>query len=201
MYCVYWIRKKDHTDIKTQGYVGVTSNFKERMRSHKKNKNKTPLVDAIKSYGWENLIVEKIYDGLTKEEALEKENHLRPKIMIGWNLQCGGFIGVERDWYDNSKNKEKHSNATSKATKLGIALKDTPKKRAERARKNWNSGNYEGISKGSKNPRAILNEEDVRKIKYELIPSGLRNKEIAEIYGVKHYVISFIRSGKNWSHI
>jgi len=54
---------------------------------------------------------------------------------------------------------------------------------------------------GSRNPKALLTEEQVKEIKYILIPSGKSNKEIASLFFVKPYVISFIRIGKNWKHI
>jgi predicted GIY-YIG superfamily endonuclease len=203
MYIVYWIKEKNHTDCSTQGYIGITKNLKERLRAHKKNKKASPFTSAKNKYGFDNLIVEVLADNLTITQALSIEKSLRPRQRIGWNCQVGGELGVESSWYDIEENSNKHSKATSEATKLGIANKDTKEARAERARINWlvNKDSYKDIVKGSKNPRAILNEENVIEIKYSLIPLGKTNKEIAELFNVKPYVISFIRSGKNWSHI
>ena len=203
MYCVYWIKTEDHIDILTQGYVGITYNLKNRLKSHRKNKRKTPFREAINKYGWSNLQVQIVREGLTLEEALKEEFSLRPDVKIGWNCQAGGNLGVEKEWYDNEENRNKHSAATSLGTLRGIQEKDTTEQRSLRAKENWikNKNSYKDICKGSNNPRAILTENDVRDIKYELIPSGLSNKEISILFGVKHYVISFIRSGKNWSHI
>ncbi len=32
--CVYWIRKVEHTNIYTEGYVGVSTNIERRWREH-----------------------------------------------------------------------------------------------------------------------------------------------------------------------
>lgn len=203
MYCVYWIKAKEHTDVASEGYVGITKNLQERMRAHKKNKRKTPLTDALKKYGKDNVEVVILESSISLEEALAKEEALRPTQNVGWNCQKGGELGVEPSWYEVKSNREKHRNATAVATRKGIAEKDTKEARAERARNSWkrNRKSYEGISTGERNPRAKLKEEQVRTIKYDLIPKGLSDKEIASMYGVKHYVISFIRKGKNWSYV
>lgn len=200
MYCVYWIRLQEHTDITKQGYVGITKNLKERIKAHKKNKRNTRFTCAIKSYGFSNLVVEVIHDSLTLQEALSIEQKLRPTQSIGWNCQKGGELGVEPSWYTNEENRNKHKEATSKATKLGIQNKDSKEARSARAKKCHETGNYKGSMTGSKNSKAILNEKQVKVIKYTLLDK-YSNKEIAEMFKVKPYVIQFIRSGKNWKHV
>jgi predicted GIY-YIG superfamily endonuclease len=203
MYCVYWIRKEQHTDIETEGYVGITKNFRERMRAHCKNRHKTPLTSAIKAYGFTNLHREIVEENITLEEALKIEKKLRPFPNIGWNLQTGGELGVDASWYQVEDNRSKHSIATSKATKDAIALKDTPEGRSNRAKESWKKTRDVRVKAvtGENNPKARLNEEEATYIKHKLIPYGLSNKEIGEVFRVEHYVISFIRSGKNWKHI
>lgn len=203
MYCVYWIHLEEHSDVLSEGYVGISKNFTERMRNHKKNNKVTPFTQAIKKYTWEKLKKDILVSSLSQEEALEIEASLRKEERIGWNLQRGGYIGVNPEWYDLIENREQHSKATSEKTKLGIQKKDTPERRAERARENWktNKTSYKNVSVGGNNPKAILTEEEVHWIKYTLFPARLSNTEIANLFGVKHYVISFIRTGKNWRHI
>lgn len=203
MYCLYWIRLEEHTDIYSQGYVGITHNYKERMRQHKKNKKENHFFNAIKKYGWDNLTKTVVVDGLNIEDALALERSYRPSSSIGWNSQQGGNLGVESSWYSDKENSDKHRNATSIATKSAIAEKDSHIARSNRAKESWRKTRDKRVAAvlGGNNPRAILNESQVRQIKYELIPQGLTNTEIANMFGVKHYVICFIRNGKNWSHV
>ena len=123
MYCLYWIRAEEHTDIYSEGYVGITTNFTERLRAHKKNRRKTPLTDAIKKYGWEALTFQIQITNITKDEALFLEKLYRPTVNIGWNNQAGGELGVEPAWYSIKENSDKHKKATSVATKQAIAEK------------------------------------------------------------------------------
>lgn len=203
MYCVYWIKSREHSNIKNEGYVGITRNFKERMRAHKKNKYTTKLTSAIKKYGFTNLDKIILYENLTLKEALRIENELRPNINIGWNLQSGGFIGVEPSWYDNEKNKLHHKKRTSEETKKAIKKKDSHKSRSERAKISnaKHKDKYKEALAGEKNPRAILSEDNVKEIKFKLFKDGYSNREIAQIFNVKTHVIYQIRIGKNWKHI
>ena len=203
MYCLYWIRLEDHTDIYTQGYVGITLNFKERMRAHKKNKIRNHFTNAKLKYGWDNLIKQKIVSEISLEDALFLERLYRPNASIGWNSQQGGNLGVEPDWYSIKENADKHSQATSIATKIAIAEKDSKEARSYRAKESWRKTRDKRCAAvtGSKNPRAQLTEDNVREIKYTLIPKGLSNVTIANKFNVKPHVISFIRIGKNWKHI
>ncbi len=203
MYIVYWIRTSNHKDIFTEGYVGITLNFKERLRSHKKSKNKYPINNAIKKHGFNNLIKEVVEKDLSLDEALKLERKFRPEQNIGWNCQQGGNLGIEKTWYNIPKNKLKHSKNTSIKTKEGIAKKDNRKARSERAKlsRKLNKDSYININKGSKNPKAKLTEEQVREIKFNLLPSGMKQVDIAKLFNVKPYVIGFIKSGKTWKHI
>jgi predicted GIY-YIG superfamily endonuclease len=89
---VYWIRRSTHTDIKTEGYIGISKNPEKRWRGHRSKGNNTNLGKALKKYDdivYE--IVEKL-DGV--DEAKVMERSLRPDIYIGWNIVTGGGGGV-----------------------------------------------------------------------------------------------------------
>ena len=90
-FCVYWIREKSHTDLMSQGYVGVSGNVEKRFASHKGmwSGTNTHLRRAIKKYGWDNL-VKSIILVAEKEYCLDIERELRPDDKIGWNLTAGG---------------------------------------------------------------------------------------------------------------
>ena len=201
MYCVYWIKLSNHTDPTVQGYVGITSNLKERIRAHKKNKRKTHFFYAKTKYGWDNLIVEILQDNLSKQEALSIESSLRPSQNIGWNSQRGGELGVESSWYSIEENRQKHKKATSEATKKAIAEKDSKEARAQRMRECWSRSWATRVAAvtGENNPRALLTEEQVREIK-SLLPEH-STRELATKFNVRLNVIQQIKSGKNWKHV
>lgn len=199
---VYWIREKEHLDLYTQGYVGITKKaLEERVREHKKNKGNSIVAGKLRNHM--GLVWSVIHEVSSLEEALTLEASYRPTQNIGWNLQKGGEIGVEPEWYADQSNSLKHSKKTSEGTLRGIAAKDTKEARSERAKLVHSSkpDSYKDLAKGERNPKAILSEADVVRIKYELFTEGLKNPEIAAMFGVKPYVISFIRTGKNWKHV
>ena len=87
--CVYWIRCADHTDLMTQGYVGVSGRFDRRMWEHMTLTGNRHLKNAINKHGWDNLLKTQI---LIAEDdyCLDIERKLRPSDKIGWNLTAGG---------------------------------------------------------------------------------------------------------------
>ena len=86
---VYWIRHKDHTDMFTQGYVGVSVDHRQRWNRHRREAQNKHLWNAIKKYGWENLEKEIVL--YAKEDyCLTIEKKLRPVNNVGWNITIGG---------------------------------------------------------------------------------------------------------------
>lgn len=92
---VYWIRLPEHTDMFTQGYIGVTTKTaKDRYRWHvrdairKDRGNKSIIQNAILKYG-DNLIIDTLVI-CSHEYASDLEYQLRPSPKIGWNLRMGG---------------------------------------------------------------------------------------------------------------
>jgi predicted GIY-YIG superfamily endonuclease len=90
-FCVYWIREQSHTDLMTQGYIGVSGNVEQRFASHKGMWSGTNnyLRNAIKKNGWDNL-VKSVLLIAEKDYCLDIERKLRPADKIGWNLTIGG---------------------------------------------------------------------------------------------------------------
>ncbi len=92
MATVYWIHLPEHTDMFTQGYIGVTPDLKKRIKEHrfrlKEIKDRiifTAIVLAEKSYCY----------------FIEKK--LRSARNIGWNKAPGG-------WRNNSMNGDENPN-------------------------------------------------------------------------------------------
>lgn len=92
---VYWIRAEHHSDIKSEGYVGVSKNAKKRWEyghkwAHAKGRHDNPkLSHAIAKYGWESL-VKTVVVIADESYCYDLENKLRPSNEIGWNLVPGG---------------------------------------------------------------------------------------------------------------
>jgi len=47
---VYWIHHAEHTDMFTQGYIGVTNNIAKRFETHKNRPSNIHLKNAINKY-------------------------------------------------------------------------------------------------------------------------------------------------------
>jgi hypothetical protein len=89
MSSVYWIRQTSHTDMFSQGYIGVSNDFERRIRHHRTKPQNAHLANAINKYGWDNLVKEVV---LIAEDTYcyDIEAKLRPSDNIGWNLVFGG---------------------------------------------------------------------------------------------------------------
>ena len=111
---VYWIHLEDHTDMFSQGYIGISKNTKKRFIDHKNRPSNPHLKHAIKKYGWDKLIKTVL---LVADEAycLLMETKLRSEDKIGWNAIKGGGKPPETKW-----NLGKH---LSDETKLKISKK------------------------------------------------------------------------------
>lgn len=203
MYFVYWISLKESDNLFKDGYIGITSNLKDRFKAHNKKRRKNNhFKNAIQKYGWKNLIKTILHKDLSLEKALEYEEFYRPKEDIGWNSLKGGILGNRKEWYNIPINKLKHSINTSIKTKEGI-LKEEKGIRSIRAKLSYikNKNSYIDLNLGSKNPKARLTEKEVYNIRFNLIPEGLSDNEICKIFNVKNYVIYFIRINKTWKHV
>jgi len=99
---VYWLHTKEHTNMFTQGYVGITNNINARLRNHKSKKYNAHLKNAILKYGWDNIIKQVI---LVAEETycLMIETQIRPKGNIGWNIIEGGGKPPVTKWNKGKK--------------------------------------------------------------------------------------------------
>jgi hypothetical protein len=134
---LYWIRCKDHTDIFSQGYVGVSRNTEARWFRHSRYSDNPHLKAAIKKYGWGNLIKEVVLIG-QEIYCYDLEAKIRPTKQIGWNIaeggakppttQCRGddyvspLKGVSRStpWLIGRKRSQKERKNISEARKVKV---------------------------------------------------------------------------------
>lgn len=104
---VYWIKHKEHTDVFSQGYVGVSSvgaenRFKQHLsQKHTKRYRGSHLSRALELY--KDDIEMCVLCVCNKEYALWLENKLRPVSRIGWNMVEGGGLPPNHKGFTRSK--------------------------------------------------------------------------------------------------
>jgi hypothetical protein len=92
---VYWIRAIHHSDVTSEGYVGVSQNASKRWAyghkwAHTKGRHENPrLSNAITKHGWDSL-VKTVLVVADESYCYDLERKLRPTDSIGWNLATGG---------------------------------------------------------------------------------------------------------------
>jgi hypothetical protein len=80
MAVLYWLKAVEHTDMWSQGYVGVTSHIEKRLRSHK---------HRFKAM-WDKIVFQKLVIA-DKRYCYDLEKKFRPFRNIGWNKSMGGY--------------------------------------------------------------------------------------------------------------
>jgi hypothetical protein len=97
---LYWLHLKEHTDVFTQGYVGVTTRLIEvRFKEHCSKFNNSynpynPLHLAFAQHGLENIIKTRLCV-CSSDEAYELEKIFRPFEYMGWNTVEGGKLSPQ----------------------------------------------------------------------------------------------------------
>ncbi len=118
---VYWVRQAEHTDIFSQGYVGITNNFTKRMEGHKNRPQNGHFRNVINKYGWDNLVKEVVV--IAEEDyCLDVETKLRPEKGIGWNIAIGGGKPPVNRWSLGTK-------GVVKAWNKGIPMSEESKQK------------------------------------------------------------------------
>ena len=132
---VYWIHLPEHTDMFTQGYVGVTKDMKKRFADHKNTTENVHLLRAIKKYGWDALVKSVV---VIAEQAycLMIESKLRADDKTGWNIVKGGGMPPISKW-----NLGKHLSAETRAK---ISAKNMGRKHTPEMQKKLNLNLTEG---------------------------------------------------------
>lgn len=137
-------------------------------------------------------------------------------VRFGYNIShtAGSTLGVKATDETRAKlsasHMGKHRTEEAKAKTAASLLKtweQQPDRRAKLAE--WATGRKHTEEaraqmsleqRGENNPRAKLTENAVREIR-KLLAVGMRQPEIAKMYGVQQHVISRIKTGKRWGHV
>lgn len=94
---VYWLRLPEHTDMFSEGYIGITRKttqirFDHHCRAVNSKKAKNSIISrAIKKYGKDGLVAETLVI-CEIDYAVDIEKKLRPSDGIGWNITKGGGL-------------------------------------------------------------------------------------------------------------
>jgi len=107
---VYWIHLPDHTDVYSQGYVGVSNNPTRRLQEHKNSTDNKHLSSALTKYS-DSVLQTVIFNG-DSESCYLYEERLRPTTNIGWNINRGGTNPPSRiGWTPTANTLQKRSNS------------------------------------------------------------------------------------------
>ena len=89
---VYWIHLPEHTDMFSQGYIGITNReVQDRYKQHiymSKIGSEFIVHKAINKY-IDKVVISTVLIG-SREYCLDVESKLRPNEYIGWNIAAGG---------------------------------------------------------------------------------------------------------------
>lgn len=113
---VYWIHLPEHTDIFSEGYVGITTkSLEKRFQQHRYQARKggLHLINKVVRKYEEQLVVDtKIVS--TLDYCLDIENKLRPEPFIGWNSSAGGKWVGKSDYRTPEEVREKISESVKR---------------------------------------------------------------------------------------
>lgn len=117
---VYWAHLPEHTDIKTQGYVGFATFFNQRKAKHyhnakAKTDTNTHFYNALNKYT-KNIVWDIIFSG-PLEGCVQIEHYFRPLPNTGWNIIPGGSTqtGVNHPRYNKPITEKARISTRSKA--------------------------------------------------------------------------------------
>ena len=168
--CVYWIRKVEHTNIYTEGYVGVSTNVERRWREHitEARANRHPnsfLCNVINKHYPDNLIFEIVY--LSNEDnCYSYEEMLRPETNIGWNLRSGGPVGK-----------------MSEEGRKAMSAKTLGKKLTEKEKEDRRYNRYVRLN----GPISRQNYKDAIDINNKVVPERKRELEVFSVNTVETF--------------
>jgi group I intron endonuclease len=151
---VYWLHLPEHSDMHSQGYIGVSKNPSQRLWTHRNDAKKDNhcniyLSRIFKKYS-DQLIQTIVFEG-EKDVCYTYEECIRPVKHIGWNINKGGIcppstlgkvLSTEhKEKISKSNTGNHHPHTEESKQKLSQAnknksLTETTKQKIRDARKN-----------------------------------------------------------------
>lgn len=213
MYTVYQIKNNVNGKI----YIGVTNNYKKRMREHSYASNNCVISRAIKKYGWENFettVIDRTKDrneayNVLEQKYIKKADSTNPNI--GYNVSIGGVGSFGFSPSDESREKmrkrktgvpltEEHKRKISESNK-GRKFSDESRKKISEALKG--NKNFQGKT-FSEQTKKVLSE--MKSQEWEIMsPNGellrIRNmRKFCIDNNLHHSAMSRVLSGKQSHH-
>jgi len=136
---VYWIHYPNHTNPKTEGYIGVSKQPSVRMRYHSslKYSDNSRLYRCIQKGAMQSIL----FECSTEQFAYQLEESLRPHDGIGWNMQSGGTSPPSQLGKNNPN--------VAKSNRTRVVSQETKQKMSEKRKgKKW-------FTDGTKNVRRL----------------------------------------------
>lgn len=128
--CVY-----KHTSPSGKVYIGITSmDIKDRWQNGNGYKNNQHFYRAIQKYGWDNFEHEVLFEGLTKEDACQKEIELiklydSTNPDKGYNYSTGGDGPAGIVLSEETRNKMRESKIGANNPNYGKPIPDDTRKK------------------------------------------------------------------------
>lgn len=192
-FCVY-----RHTSPSGKVYIGITCQNPIRRWAHGHGYRKNQyFTNAIRKYGWDAFTHEILFDGLTKEEACEKEIeligfHRSNNDDYGYNISSGGEFGgtghklsVEmRKKLSDDKKGEKHpfygkrlsEEHRRKLSEAHKGYKPTPEECRQRSERQMGEKNHNYGKRASEESRKKMSESQR---KYTIVQMTVDGEVIA----------------------
>ena len=172
---VYWIRLPEHTDMLSEGYIGVTkrtAQYRFYEHVHKSKDSNSYLHNVIRKYGKDKVIVETLVI-CDIDYAFDVEKKLRPDKCIGWNLAAGGYnSGVGRNKAQTTEHKKKRGDALR-----GIPFSEEHKTNLALSRKKYFEENPRPIGVSSTTNHAVWSVADKL---FECFHAGYTTRQMCE---------------------
>jgi group I intron endonuclease len=162
---LFYIYRLKNT-VNNKSYIGVTNNFKKRIREHSYASNNYKISRAIRKYGWENFEYTQIDHSISHEYAyktLEKMYIIfYDTFYNGYNSTLGGEGSVGHTFSEKTREK-------MRLKKLGRKLSSKHKEKISIANKGrlFSQETREKISKKLKNNKNFLGKtfsEETKKV-------------------------------------
>ena len=98
---VYWIHRPSHTDMFSEGYIGITNRrANRRWGEHKRINNCKTLSNALIKY--DDVVFDIVLVANTRDYCEQIEHKLRPHKNIGWNINVGGDDATPSNTYNTT---------------------------------------------------------------------------------------------------